>query len=190
MEDRIHQRPDTRGNQTDTFEVEVRLYDEDHDTTRSRFYFNGKMMGYGLEDEKREEKVHGETRIPDGRYEMALRYSPKFSKAYYRDADGNIISQKERLRNPEMINRYPDPHELIWVKDVPGFEFILWHWGNYDHNTDGCYLVGSTLFTHPKHGRAVGQSRMKYEEIYPILWRAIMKKGGVFVTYNRDGNSY
>lgn len=166
--------------------VLVKLFDEDEKCTRSRFYFNGELKGYGIEDEFREVKVKGETRIPDGRYKLDLRYSPKFSKSYYRDDEGNIIRSNKRLTEA-LKQQFHTPHELVWVTNVPNFEFILWHWGNYEHNTDGCYLVGSSLFTHEKYGKSVGKSREKYEEIYPILWKAINNEE-CFVIYERDQN--
>lgn len=50
--------------------------------------------------------------IPAGTYELALRASPRLG--------------------------YVTP----WVKEVPGFEDILIHIGNYPKDTEGCTLVG------------------------------------------------
>ncbi len=153
------------------------------DWTLSSFLFDDKQMGVGVEDEKREVKVKGETRIPEGVYKMDLRVSPKFSYSYYRDDDGNLIETKART-TIELQNKYHTAHEMIWVKDVPDFEFILWHWGNTDDDTDGCYIVGSTFGVIDKQ-KAVLASRDKYKEVYPILFKAI-KKGGVTVEYKSD----
>lgn len=180
------ERDDFKGfSKDDQFIIDVKLFDEDADSTRSKFYFNGELMGYGIEDEYREVKVKGETRIPNGTYIIGFRHSPKFSGSYYRDGDGNIIRASKR--NTEALKkRFHSEHELIWVLDVPGFEYILWHWGNYESNTDGCYLVGSSLFVDSKRGRAVGGSRDKYEEIYPIIWRAYHKEQkDIIVNYDR-----
>lgn len=164
--------------------IDVELYDQDADSTRSKFYFNGEFKGYGIEDEYREVKVHGETRIPNGSYEVGFRYSPKFSHQYYRDSEGNLLHYKKR-NTKELEKKYSVAHELIWVKDVPGFEFILWHWGNTDDNTDGCYLVGvePTILGGQK---AVSDSRKKYMEIYPIVWSAFHKENKIVrINYNR-----
>lgn len=150
------------------------------DWTLSDFQFDGIKKGVGVEDEKRDVKVKGETRIPNGIYNLALRISPKFSNEYFRDDEGNLIRAKERI-TPEQIARYHAPHEMIWVKDVIGFEFILWHWGNTDLDTDGCYIVGS-VFGSTNGREGVINSRKKYMEIYPIVWRSL-QKGTVQIEY-------
>lgn len=150
------------------------------DWTLSTFFFDDKETGVGIEDEKRTVKVKGETCISEGVYEMGLRASPKFSYSYYRDDEGNLIDNKSR-KTIELQKKYHTAHEMIWVMDVPNFEFILWHWGNTDDNTDGCYIVGSKFGTIDKQ-KAVLSSREKYIEIYPILYQAI-KKGKVTVEY-------
>ena len=167
------------------FQIDVLLFDEDDDSTRTKFYFNGEFKGYGVEDEHRDIKVKGETRVDNGLYEGGFRYSPKFSRHYYRDDEGEII--KARKRTTEALKkRFHTEHELFWVKDTPRHEFILWHWGNKDDNTDGCYCVGSSLHLFNDGQRGVGASRAKYEEIYPLLWRSgFLHKKSIRVNYNR-----
>jgi hypothetical protein len=150
------------------------------DCTSSDFLFDDKQMGVGIEDEKRAVKVKGETCISEGVYEMGLRTSPKFSYSYYRDDDGNLIESKHRTAI-ELQRKYHTAHEMIWVMNVPNFEYVLWHWGNSDDDTDGCYIVGSKFGIIDKQ-KAVLASRDKYKEIYPILFKAI-KKGKVTVEY-------
>ena len=33
---------------------------------------------------------------------------------------------------------------MLWVRDVPGFEYILIHTGNTDEHTSGCLIVGDS----------------------------------------------
>ena len=97
--------------------------------TVKRFYFSdkatigellidGKRFCFTLEDKDRhlednpEDKVFGETAIPRGTYAVGIRYSPHFKA------------------------------EVPWVKDVPGYEWVLIHWGNKPEDTEGCLLVG------------------------------------------------
>lgn len=141
------------------------------DWTLSKFDFDGKEMGVGIEDEKRDVKVKGETRLDAGLYDLALRNSPHFSNSYYRDDDGNLIHAIDR-RTPEQIAMYSTPHEMIWITGTPRHEFCLIHWGNTDDDTDGCYVVGCVFGTSGKQ-KAVLNSRKKYTEIYPIIWKSI-----------------
>ena len=86
---------------------------------------NNKFLAYTLEDEHRDEKKYGETRIPEGTYKLGLRkvggYHAKYSK------------------------RFSDIHiGMLHVLDVPNFEYILIHCGNTDEHTAGCLLVGDS----------------------------------------------
>lgn len=138
--------------------------------------------GVGVEDEFRIIKLKKETRISAGSYKLLLTSSPKFSKEYYRDVQGNIISAKEWKDATESVkHRYAWPHELITVSGVKNFDRILWHWGNTDLDTDGCYVVGS-VFGKTKGRDGVINSRKKYTEIYPLIWNAI-NSGSVTVNY-------
>lgn len=158
------------------------------DWTLSTFLFDDIKKGVGVEDEKRDVKVKGETRIDNNTYIMALRNSPRFSAEYYRDDNGNLILAKQR-NTPQLQAQYHTAHEMIWVKDVPNFEFILWHWGNTDLDTDGCYIVGSSFGVVNGRDGVIG-SRTKYLEIYPIIWRSIkFGKTPVTVEYCENWNA-
>jgi hypothetical protein len=74
---------------------------------------------------------------------------------------------------------------MIWVTNVPNFKFILWHWGNTDKATHGCYCVGG-YFGWLKGRRAVLASRKKYMEIYPLIWKALKAKGEVVTCKYED----
>ena len=75
---------------------------------------DGRFECFTLEDKVRPVKVHGETAIPEGIYEVIINFSPRFKKQL-----------------PRLLN-------------VPGFEGILIHPGNKAADTDGCILVGTT----------------------------------------------
>lgn len=144
---------------------------------------DGSFKGVGVEDEKRNVKVHGETRIDAGLYELTLTDSPKFSKEYYRDEAGNLILAKDwAIANSETKLKYKYPHQMITVNGVKNFSRILWHWGNDDLDTEGCYLVGSVFGKSKRNRDGVVNSRKKYTEIYPIIFRAL-KVSKVFAQY-------
>ena len=83
-------------------------------TTVGDLYTDGVWACFSLEDRVRPagEKVHGETAIPEGEYQLLITPSPRF---------------KRRL--PLLIG-------------VPGFDGIRIHPGNSHRDTEGCILVG------------------------------------------------
>lgn len=148
--------------------------------TLSRFYFDNVQFGFGVEDRNRDIKIQGETAIPDGIYSMGLHYPSKFSKFYYRSDNGSLLSSK-LIKFESQKKQFHTPHEMIHVLNVPGFEYVLWHWGNTDEDTEGCYIVGSE-YANFNGKKGVSGSRKKYEDIYPRIWSEI-KKGTVTVEY-------
>jgi hypothetical protein len=135
---------------------------------------NGKrtFLCYTLEDEQRDVKVWGETRIPAGIYKLGLRTEGGFHNRY--------------------LSRYgADFHKgMIHVLDVPGFEWILWHSGNTDENTAGCLLLGNTQTSNliAKDG-FIGSSRDAYKLVYPRVLSAIESGLDVEVEYiDYDGD--
>lgn len=147
-----------------TPQITVERFPSAPDWTLSEFFINGVKKGVGVEDEKRDVKVFGETRIKNKVYELDLVYSPKFSNSYFMDVNGNLSTTKD--------NRFTAPHLLIHVMNVDEFGHVLWHWGNTDLDTNACYIVGS-YFAYFKDREGVAGSRVKYVEIYPIIYQLI-----------------
>ena len=84
-----------------------------------------KFLCYTLEDERREEKVMAETRIPAGVYSILLR--------------------KEGGHHARYTKKYGSMHKgMLWLQDVPNFKWILIHTGNTDEHTAGCLIVGDS----------------------------------------------
>ena len=122
-----------------------------------------KFLCYTLEDEHRDEKVMHETRIPAGTYKLELRTEGGFHSRYKK--------------------KYGFHEGMIWVKDVPGFEYILWHTGNTDEHTSGCLIVGQSQESNlVKRDGFIGSSVSAYKMVYPYVVSAI-KTGGAAVTY-------
>ena len=124
------------------------------ESTTGALYINGVFTCFTLEDTKRIRKVHGETRIPDGLYTLALRNEGVLTKKY--------------------SERYSDMHRgMIWLRDVAGFNWIYIHTGNKRGHTEGCILVGDTLINNQIGDGLVGKSRAAYQRIYPEIAQAI-----------------
>tara|TARA_R110000822_G_scaffold271184_2_gene393969 strand:- start:145 stop:600 length:456 start_codon:yes stop_codon:yes gene_type:complete len=144
-------------------EIDVIRYNSKSDFTDGLFFINGEFQVYTLEDEERSVKVFGETRIPNGRYNVGLRTVGGFDKRY--------------------SSKYgADFHKgMLWVKDVPNFEYILIHVGNDDGDTAGCLLTGMTNNADEKG--FIGGSTDAYKKIYPPIRDAILKGEEVFINY-------
>ncbi len=124
--------------------------------TIGKLYIDDKYFCDTLEDKVRdlnkngvfdagEFKVYGETAIPYGTYEVKWTYSPRFKKY-----------------TPQLMN-------------VPSFEGIRIHNGNYASQTEGCVLVGEN-----KVKGAVLNSRATVAKLYPLIKEAC-KKGKVTI---------
>ena len=124
-----------------------------------------KFLCYTLEDESREEKVYGETCIPEGEYKVKFRnegvYHAKYSK------------------------RFADIHMgMLEVCDVPNFKYILIHCGNTDEDTAGCLLVGDTQENNNvKKNGFIGKSTKAYMRIYPPIAKALEDGEEVTINY-------
>ena len=123
-------------------------------------FIDGKFECYTLEDEYRDEKVRGETRIPKGTYTITFRSVGGFDARYKK--------------------KFPKMHKgMLWVRNVPNFEYILIHIGNADENTAGCLLVGKST----KAG-FIGESTQAYKQMYPKVANALLKGEDVTITYH------
>jgi|TARA_B100001778_G_scaffold333899_1_gene343591 hypothetical protein len=125
-----------------------------------------KFLAYTLEDEYRDTKVMGETRIPAGTYKITLRTIGGFDARY--------------------TKKYGSMHKgMLWVRNVPGFEYILIHTGNTDEHTKGCLLVGDTQqqnITKSKSG-FIGSSNDAYKRIYPSIAEVLERGDEVEISY-------
>lgn len=104
--------------------IKVIRYNKTADHTEGIMLLDGKFQCYTLEDEEREVKVKHETCIPEGEYEVTLRKVGGFHERYSK--------------------KFAGLHDgMLWIRNVPNFEYILIHIGNYESNTSGCILVGN-----------------------------------------------
>jgi Family of unknown function (DUF5675) len=85
--------------------------------------------------------------IPAGTYDLAIGYSPHFNR---------LMPQ---------------------VQNVPGFEGILIHWGNYPDDTEGCTIVGTL-----EEANFVGHSVIAFDELFKVIQDAVAS-GPQVITY-------
>lgn len=75
---------------------------------------------------------------------------------------------------------------MIWVQNVPGFEFILIHWGNTVSDTEGCLIIGDKIGIINQKD-AVLNSRVTYLKFYAKTINQI-KAGGQQIEYIKLNN--
>lgn len=140
---------------------------ENHLSTLGSFLIDGKSAGVlCLEDGKRVPKIHGETRIPAGTYKLTLR------------TEGNV--------NEKYLERFGPAfhHGMLWLRNIPEFEFVYVHCGNFVTQTEGCLLTGRG-FNPPADATkpySVTDSETAYRKLYPPIAAAILAGADVRIT--------
>jgi len=133
------------------------------DSTLGKLYDDDGLVCFTLEDERRAVKVPGETCIPVGTYRVTLR-----------DEGGLTVRYR---------NRFPDMHKgMLWLRDVPGFEWVYLHIGNTDDHTEGCPLVGEVPVVLPDGEFQLARSEAAYRKLYPFIAGAIALDEDVTLT--------
>jgi hypothetical protein len=117
-----------------------------NDSTIGKLYINEIYHCYTLEDKEREVKVQNVTAIPKGKYEVIVNFSNRFQQ-----------------QMPLLLN-------------VPNFEGVRIHWGNYSKDTEGCILLGTT-----KAVNMIGNSRTAYAKFMSVI-KKVSKKEKIFIT--------
>lgn len=140
--------------------IQLIRYNSTATHTNGLLFVNGVFQCYTLEDEYREKKIHSETRIPDGKYKLGLREVGGFDSRY------------RKLFGTEFHKG------MVWIKDVPNFEYILLHIGNTDKDTAGCILVGDS---NSGGTNFIGNSTNAYKKVYPIIRDVILKCNMMFI---------
>lgn len=144
--------------------LDVYRYSDNGESTLGLLFIDGKFSVYTLEDEHRDVKVMGETRIPEGEYKIELRtfggHHKKFSHKFSSFHKG-----------------------MLWIKDVPGFEHILIHYGNTDDSTAGCLLVGNSTNNNNIEDGFIGSSINAYKTMYQKVIKAIDEGEEVTISY-------
>ena len=125
---------------------------------------DGQSICVTLEDAHHDVKIPGGTRIPKGMFPVKLRTEGGFHARY--------------------LKRFgADFHKgMLWIRDVPGFEYILVHCGNTIADTDGCVLTGSEIVEPDgdEPFEIIG-SEKAYRKFYPPVRDALLRKEPVWI---------
>jgi hypothetical protein len=145
--------------------IEVKKIMEFPDRTLSQMTIDGKHFCFVLEDGHRDVKVAGETRIGEGLYDVVQRTIGGFYEDY-RAKFGHKFS--------------------IQIKDVPNFEQILIHIGNFPKDTRGCLLIAYDIITTATPTRVeLRRSTDCYKVFYILVEAAFRRKEAVQIKITR-----
>ena len=123
------------------------------ESTLGLLYVDEKFFCYTLEDQYNEPKVPGETRIPNGRYKIELRNEGGMTERY--------------------AQRFDFHKGMLWLRNVPNFQFIYIHTGNNDDHSEGCILVGDGQVTNIVERGTVTSSVAAYTRLYKHITGAL-----------------
>lgn len=141
--------------------LKLQRYKNGKDSTGSLLFVDDSFFCYGLEDERRLIKIAGETRIPAGIYEIKLRDEGGMTQRY--------------------AEKFDNHRGMLWLQDIPNFEWVYIHIGNDDDDTSGCILVGEQPSNASLEESTVFQSTSAYKRLYAIILEAIDAGERVFI---------
>ena len=145
-------------------ELKVYRFSSQSQTTLGALHINGEFECYTLEDQHQDMKVRGETRIPKGKYKIALRTVGGFHAKYSK--------------------KFPDMHKgMLQVMNVPNFEYILIHIGNDEDDTMGCLLVGLHCNNNKIDKGQISSSTTAYKTMYTKVLKALESGENVNIEY-------
>lgn len=128
----------------------------DNESTLGLLTVNGKKFSFVIEDEKREIKVKGETRIPAGIYHIKFRNELTPLTKKYRDKYSWFTYHLELL-------------------NVPDFTNVYIHLGNFESSTAACQVVGNKAgFDNNNHFRNF-ESTDNFKRLYLLISDALNK---------------
>lgn len=137
-----------------------------NESTIGSLYINGNPECFILEDQPQEKKVMHETRIPSGSYKIILR------------TEGRWNSKMLQHTNAEIRKMH---RGMLWLKDIPGFEYILIHPGNTDNDTSGCLIPGNVLTHNAYHRGYINNSTESYIRLYKKCIEAFERKEDIHI---------
>lgn len=149
-------------------ELALRGFNDNGESTLGLIFCDGLFECYSLEDQQQLVKVPGETRIPDGRYEIK-----------FREVESGL-TRRYRAKFPWFTWH-------IELQDVPDFQYVYLHVGNDRDDTDACILVGDTANNNQIHKGFVGQSTPAYQRLYLKISKALVAGEKVYIDVRRDG---
>lgn len=127
----------------------VLRYIDDGQTTLGLMFLQGKFFAYTLEDTHQDEKIRGNTRIPQGIYPLAL--------------NRNVTGLTQTYRN-----RFSWFDFHVEIKEIPNFSLVYIHIGNSHVDTMGCILIADGVNAADPQ-KMISHSRKAFERFYKTI---------------------
>lgn len=121
------------------------------------------MLAFTIEDEHRNVKVFGETRIPEGKYNIKIRTHGGFHEKYSK--------------------KFSWHEGMLEIENVPDFKDVLIHIGNSDEDTAGCLLVANSADQNITERGFIGSSTNAYERVYKTILNSLKKGEEVTIEF-------
>ena len=131
--------------------LQLERINDDGKSTIGILRIDGIFECFTLEDAFNEPKIYGKTRIPDGSYEITLR------------KEGGMVAKYN--------DRFDNHDGMLWLRNVPNFEYVYIHVGNDSDDTDGCILVGRNCITQGE--QTINGSTLAYTSLYVKIKNAL-----------------
>ncbi len=113
-----------------------------------------------LEHPRRVPKVPGITGIPAGEYIIKPRREGEMYQHY--------------------CERFKKDHPMLWLQNVPDFEYVYIHIGNFIRDSRACILVGSG-YGYEKENYKIFNSAISYERLHDRVVQAWDAKEDVYI---------
>lgn len=153
----------------------LRRYSDDGRSTAGLLFLKDgdrlRFLCHTLEDEHRDEKVKGETRIRSGFYALGIK------------REDTPLTLKSRKSYGPWFKYF------IELLGVANFSHVYVHAGNTDAHTDGCLLLGRTATSVPGVGQSVGASVLATQEFYSLVY-PVLERGDKVHLAIEDEDSY
>jgi hypothetical protein len=148
-----------------------RLYDNGNDTIGILYYrdqFKNIRYAYTLEDEYRDIKVKGETRIPAGSYSVMARKGGRIYDAFSK-------SSVESIRN------FTQKYGVLEIMNVPDFSAVLFHTGNKENQTNACILLGDFINNNSNVPAYLSDSVKAYTKFIQAIEHYLDKREPIYI---------
>jgi len=148
--------------------LKLMRFTDDGETTLGALMIDGIFNCFIVEDQEQKEKVFGETRIPQGTYQVDFRKAGRFHtqyKAKYGDWHQGILCV------------FNAPNWKIKTEYME-FQYVLFHTGNTEKHTAGCLLPNQSVNSSTMRGTG---STDAYKKFYPIVRDALLEGKEVFI---------